>query len=123
MFHLSITPRITVTIGGLTRLYLAYVTTAPAELDLPRTVTVEEGPFEEVIGLAADPVAVDAARTCMPARVVLVESGERAWQRATYRGNHHLFLEADRWLVSVEKLESSLWQRLERRVAKPLVSA
>ncbi len=116
MFQLSITPRITVTIGGLTRLYLAYVTTAPIELDLPKTVTVDEGPFEEVIGLAADSVTIDAARTRMPARVVLVESGDRAWQRATYLGNHHLFLAADRWLVSLEKLQSSLWQRLERRV-------
>ena len=116
MFQLSITPRITVTIGGLTRLYLAYVTTAPADLDLPKTVTVDEGPFEEVIGFAADPVPVDAARTRMPARVVLVESGDRAWQRATYLGNHHLFLAADRWLVSLEKLQTSLWQRLERRV-------
>ena len=119
MFQLSITPRITVTIGGLTRSYLAYVTTAPAELDLPKTVPVDEGPFEEVIGLAADPVTVDAARTRLPARVVLVESGDRVWQRATYRGNHHLFLEADRWLVSFEKLQSSLWRRLERRVVKP----
>ena len=119
MFQLSITPRITVTIGDLTRLYLAYVTTAPAELDLPKTVPVDEGPFEEVIGLAADPVTVDAARTRLPAHVVLVESGDRVWQRATYRGNHHLFLEADRWLVSFEKLQSSLWRRLERRVVKP----
>ena len=116
MFHLSITPRITVTIGGLTRLYLAFVTTAPAELDLPRTVTVDEGPFEEVIGFAADPVTVDAARTHMAARVVLVESGDHAWQRATYRGHRHLFVAADRWLVSPDKLQSSLWQRLERRV-------
>ena len=116
MFHLSITPRITVTIGGLTRLYLAFVTTAPAELDLPRTVTVDEGPFEDVIGFAADPVTADATRTHMAARVVLVESGDHAWQRATYRGHHHLFVAADRWLVSPEKLQSSLWQRLEKRV-------
>jgi len=122
MFHLSITPRITVAIGGLTRVYLAYVTTAPAELDLPKTVTVDEGPIEEVIGQAADPVTVDTARTGMAARVVLVESGDRAWQRATYRGSHHLFLEADRWLVSLEKLESSLWQRLERRAAKQVAA-
>ena len=122
MFHLSITPRITVTIGGTTRSYLAFVTTAPADLDLPKTVTVDEGPFEEVIGQAADPVSVDAARTGMRARVVLVESGDRAWQRATYRGSHHLFLEADRWLVRLEKLESSLWQRLDRRVAKPVAA-
>jgi hypothetical protein len=122
MFHLSITPRIAVTIGGLTRVYLAYVTTAPADLDLPKTITVEQGPLGEVIGLAADPVTVDAARTCTSARVVLVESGDRAWQRATYRGSHHLLLEADRWLVSLEKLESSLWQRLERPVAKPVAA-
>ena len=122
MFHLSITPRIAVTIGGLTRVYLAYVTTAPTDLDLPRTITVEQGPLGEVIGLAADPVTVDAARTCTSARVVLVESGDRAWQRATYRGSHHLLLEADRWLVSLEKLESSLWQRLERSVAKPVAA-
>lgn len=122
MFHLSITPRITVTIGDLTRSYLAFVTTAPADLDLPKTVTVEEGPFDEVIGHAADTVTVDEARSCMRARVVLVESGDRAWQRATYRGSHHLFLEADRWLVSLEKLESSLWQRLERHVTKPVAA-
>jgi hypothetical protein len=122
MLPLSITPPIAVTIGGLTRVYLAYITTAPVDLDFPKTVTVDQGPFDEVIGLAANPVAVDAARTAMPARVVLVESGDRGWQRATYRGNHHLCLEADRWLVSVEKLQASLWRRLERRVATPVAA-
>ena len=116
MFQLSITPRITVTIGGVTRLYLAFVTTAPSDLDLPRTLTVDEGPFEDVIAFAADSFLADAARIHATARVVLVEASDHAWQRATYRGHYHLFVAADRLLVSPEKLQSLLWQRLERRV-------
>ena len=42
MFQLSITPNITVTIGHHTRLYFAFVTTAPTELDSPATVTLPE---------------------------------------------------------------------------------
>src|SRR5207253_8464448 len=52
MRELSITPTITVTIGRHTRLYTAYVTTAPPALDLPHTITLNEGPFSKIVGLA-----------------------------------------------------------------------
>ena len=40
MTERSHTPNITVTIGHHTRIYFAFVTTAPAELDSPATVTL-----------------------------------------------------------------------------------
>ena len=40
----SITPSIGVTIGRETRLYHAYITTAPAALDAPSTLTLHAGP-------------------------------------------------------------------------------
>ena len=40
MTERSLTPNITVTIGHHTRIYFAFVTTAPAELDSPATVTL-----------------------------------------------------------------------------------
>ena len=40
MLDRSLTPSITVTIGRHTRLYFAFVTTAPAELDSPATITL-----------------------------------------------------------------------------------
>ena len=86
MRQLSITASITVTIGRHTRQYFAYVTTAPAELDLRKTVTLHQGPFSDVVGLAADPITHDERRAHSPARLVLIEAYELAWQRATYRG-------------------------------------
>ena len=55
MRELSITPSITVTIGRHTRLYFAFVTTAPAALDSPSTVTLHAAAFSDVAGFAADP--------------------------------------------------------------------
>ena len=118
----SITPSITVTIGRHTRHYFAYVTTAPAELDVSKTVTVSEGSFGEMIGLAAGPVTHDALWSHTPARLVLVEAFEYAAQRDNYRSNQHLFLPADRWLVGLNTLQFFLWQRLEGRVASPVAA-
>jgi hypothetical protein len=122
MRQLSVTPSITVTIGCHTHQYFAYVTTAPAELDLPKTVTLHEGPFAEVIGLAADPVTHDALRACTPARLVLVEAFECAWQRAKYRGHHHLFLHADQGLVSLNTLQHWLWERLRTPIGNQVAA-
>jgi hypothetical protein len=122
MCQQSITPLITVTIGDDTREYRAYITTAPAQLDMPKTVTVSEGPFWEVVGLAADPVTHDALRACTPARLVLVEQDDYGPQRDQYRGNQHLFLFADRWLVGLHSLQFFLWQRIEGRVASPMAA-
>src|SRR4051812_30559233 len=55
MWQTSLTPSITVAIGRHTRVYAAFVTTAPIELDAPATVTLHAGPFSEVAGFAADP--------------------------------------------------------------------
>ena len=113
MRHLSITPSVSVTIGRQTRLYFAFVTTAPAELDSPATMTLHAGTFADVAGFAADAIAHDAIRGHAPGRLVLVDAMELAWQRALYRGNQHLLLPADRVLVGLNTLQHWLWQRLQ----------
>jgi hypothetical protein len=113
MWHGSLTPSITVTIGRYTRLYFAFVTTAPAELDSPATVTLHAATFSDVVGFAADPVTHDDVRGRARARLVLVDALELAWQRAKYRGNQHLLLPADPVLVGLNTLQHWLWQRLQ----------
>ena len=113
MRHLSITPSVSVTIGRQTRLYFAFVTTAPAELDSPATMTLHAGTFADVAGFAADAIAHDEIRGRAPGRLVLVDAMELAWQRARYRGNQHLLLPADRVLVGLNTLQHWLWQRLQ----------
>ena len=113
MFNRSLTPSITVTIGHHTRMYFAFVTTAPVELDSPATVTLHAATFSDVTGFAADPVVFDEARGSMAARLILVDAMELGWQRARYRGNQHLFLPADPVLVGLNTLQHWLWQRLQ----------
>jgi hypothetical protein len=113
MRHLSITPSVSVTIGRQTRLYFAFVTTAPAELDSPATMTLHAGTFADVAGFAADAIAHDEIRGRGPGRLVLVDAMELAWQRARYRGHQHLLLPADRVLVGLNTLQHWLWQRLQ----------
>ena len=113
MRQLSITPSVTVTIGRHTRLYFAFVTTAPAELDSPATMTLHTGTFADVANFAAEAITYDAIRARTPARLVLVDALELAWQRARYRGNQHLLLPADHGLVGLNTLQHWLWQRLQ----------
>ena len=47
MLDRSLTPSITVTIGRHTRLYFAFITTAPADLDSPSTITRTSGSVPE----------------------------------------------------------------------------
>ena len=108
-----VTPSITVTIGHHTRVYFAFVTTAPAELDSPATVTLHGSTFSEVAGFAADAIPLDPRRGSMSARLVLVDALELAWQRAKYRGNEHQLLPADPGLVGLTTLQHGLWQRLQ----------
>jgi hypothetical protein len=117
MRHQSITPSIAVTIGRHTRLYFAFVTTAPAELDSPATMTLHAATFSDVAGFAADPITYDEIRGRTPARLVLVDAMELAWQRARYRGNQHLFAAADPALVGLNTLQHWLWQRLQAPTA------
>jgi len=119
MRDFAITPSIAVTIGRQTRLYHAYVTTAPAALDSPSTLTLYLSTLADVAGFAANPVTHDAhdtrdnGRARADARLVLVDAGELAWQRARCRGNHHVFAQADPVLVGLTTLQLWLWQRLQ----------
>jgi len=122
MRHTSITPSITVTIGHHTRLYFAFVTTAPADLDSPATMTLHASTFSNVAGFAADPITHDEHRGRTPARLVLVDAMELAWQRAQVLGNHHLLLPADPVLVGLNTLQHWLWQRLQAPIASPVAA-
>ena len=117
MTEWSLTPNITVTIGHHTRIYFAFVTTAPAELDSPSTVTLHSATFADVAGFAADPITLDEARGRISARLILVDAMELAWQRAKFRGNQHQLLSADPGLVGLNTLQHWLWQRLQAPIA------
>ena len=116
MTERSLTPNITVTIGHHTRIYFAFVTTAPTELDSPATVTLHSAVLADVAGFAAEPITLDNTRARTPARLVLVDAMELAWQRARCRGNQHLLLPADPGLVGLNTLQHWLWQRLQAPV-------
>jgi hypothetical protein len=96
-----------------TRLYGAFVTTAPVELDSPATVTLHAATFSEIAGFAADLITLDELHGQMPTRLILVDALELAWQRAKCRGNQHVLLPADPVLVGLNTLQHWLWQRLQ----------
>ena len=107
------TPSITVAIGRHTRVYSAFVTTAPVELDAPATVTLHAAAFSDIAGFAADPVPFDQALGRAAARLVLVDATELTWQQARYRARYHDLLPADPGLVGLNTLQHWLWQRLQ----------
>ena len=118
MCQVSITPSITVTIGRHTRQYFAFVTTGPAQLDSPSTITLHAAAFCEVAGrFAADPITCDESRAGTPARLILVDTTEHLQQRANYQGSPHRLLPADRVLVGLNTLQHWLWQRLQAPIA------
>jgi hypothetical protein len=116
----TITPSIDVTIGGLTRLYHAFVTTGAVSLDAPATLTLYTGFVGDVAGFAAEPTRLEVTSATSPARVVLVDSSELAWQRARYRQHGDLITPVDVVLVGMATLQQWLWQRLS---AQPLPAA
>src|SRR4029453_3227235 len=61
MFERSLTPTIPVTIGHHTRIYFAFVTTAPTELDSPATVTLHAATFADVVTFAAEAITFDSS--------------------------------------------------------------
>ena len=113
MFERSLTPNITVTIGHHTRIYFAFVTTAPTELDSPATVTLHAATFADIVELRSRADHVRRSLGSTPARLVLVDAMELAWQRAKYRGHQHRLLPADPGLVGLNTLQHWLWQRLQ----------
>jgi hypothetical protein len=107
-----ISPAVDVTIGGQTRIYHAFITTAPIALDGPSTLTLYESSFADVAGFAADPIPFDQVLGKTSARLVLIGSTELVWQRARYREGQYLFTPTDPVLVGLNTLQHWLWQRL-----------
>ena len=112
MLNRSLTPSITVTIGHDTRLYLAFITTAPAELDSPATITLRADTLLELSCYAQDPFSLDTTRSRYAARLVLVDALQCAWQCAKYEGNGHLLIAADPRLAGINTLQEMLWRLL-----------
>ena len=108
----SITPIIGVTIGRQTRLYYAYITTGPAAVDAPSTMTLCTAPLMELAGLALDEFVFDTCRATTTARLILVDGTERSCQRRRTRANKHLLAAADPFLVGLNRVQQQLWQRL-----------
>ena len=108
----SLTPNITVTIGHHTRLYFALITTAPAELDSPATITLLADTLLELSCYAEDPFSLDTSRSRYASRLVLVDTLERAWQCAKYEGNGYLLIAADPRLAGFNTLQQLLWRLL-----------
>jgi hypothetical protein len=116
MRDFATTPSIGITIGRQTRLYHAFVTTAPAALDSPSTVTLYASTLSDLSGFAADDIDHDNGNGRARARLVLVDAGELAWQRARCRGDHHILAPADPVLVGLTSLQHWLWQRFQTPV-------
>jgi hypothetical protein len=108
----SITRSIGVTIGRLTCLYYAYISTAPAALDAPSTMTLYTAPLADVSGLACDEIVFDTCQARTKARLILVDATERSWQKRRCREHGHLFAPADPMLVGLNTFQNWLWQRL-----------
>jgi hypothetical protein len=108
----SITPWIGVTIGRDTRLFYGYITTAPAALDAPATITLSTAPLTDQSELALDEFAFDSCRARTPARLILVDAAEQSHQKRRCRQHGHLIAQADPALAELNTLEGSLWYRL-----------
>jgi hypothetical protein len=117
MRDFATTPSIDITIGRQTRLYHAFVTTAPPALDSPSTVTLYTSTLTDLAGFAATDIAHDILHSNgnghARARLVLVDARELAWHRARCRGNQFILAPADPVLVSLTSLQHWLWQRLQ----------
>ena len=107
-------PSIQVTIGRQTRLYHAFVTTAPAAFDAPSTLTLYEGTLINVLAFASDTAPLHASRAKSPARLILIDAAELAWQRASCRSQSHRLTPADPVLIGFNTLQEWLWRRLQQ---------
>jgi hypothetical protein len=105
----TITPHIMIAIGQEARLYHVYITTAPARLDAPSTMTLYASTVTDLAGFAAAPDALDRRGLRTSARLVLID----AWQRARYAEAGHQLTSPDDVLVSLSTLQRWLWQRLK----------
>lgn len=108
----TITPTISVDIGGQLRIYHAFVTTARPAMDGPSTLTLYTSSFSDVAGFAANPIPFNREFGRKVARIVLVNATELEWHRAMYRSHHCLFAPVDAQLLGLPALQRWLWQRL-----------
>lgn len=108
----TIRSAVDVTIGDETRVYQAFITTAPVTFDQPSTLTLEESSFAEVAGFAADPLPFDSSLGRTPARLVLIDRSDEGLQRARYREGKYPLAPTDPVLVGRNTLEDWLWNRL-----------
>src|SRR5262245_32706065 len=108
----SSAPGIVVTIGDHSRLYNAFVTSAPCRLDAPATITLYVSTLADVAVFAAAEILSDDIGARSSGRLVLVEAKELAWQRARCREAEHFLAPADIGFVSTSTLQSWLWRRL-----------
>ena len=109
----TITPSIEVTIGRETRLYHAFITTAPTTA---RRAGHGHAAHGTALGRVGHGCGSDRARrharevhrrgSCSSTRT------ELDWQRARYREGRHLFAPADPVLVGVNTLQHWLWNRI-----------
>ena len=112
MYAPTITPSIEVTIGRETRLYHAFITTAPATV---RRAGHGHAPHRRRFRTCrAWPRTRSrwTRRANASARLVLVDGTELAWQRARYRERGHLCAPADPVLVGLNTLQHWLWNRI-----------
>ena len=118
MVEQSASPSVMVTIGRQSRLYCAFVTSAPCRLDASATVTLYASTMSDVAIFAANEITLDATRSRLCARLVLVDATELSWQRAKYREDGHVLVPADSGLVGLNTLQHWLWHRLRYPVPR-----
>ena len=109
----TITPSIEVTIGRETRLYHAFITTAP-----PTARRTGHGHVAHGAALGRVRHGGGSDRIRSHAREVIRHGlcwstrTELDWQRARYREERHLFAPADPVLVGLNTLQHWLWNRI-----------
>ena len=113
MIALARTPSIVVTVGRGSRLFNLYLTTAPAILDAPATVTLHAAPLDNIAVLADVSLSIDAANARVSSRLVLIDALELDWQRRTLKENGYRLIGADPVLLRPDSLERWLWQRFQ----------
>jgi hypothetical protein len=101
-----------VTIGHDTRVFHAFVTSAPIGLDAPATITLYVATLADVAGFAANEFVRQPSAARSQARLVLVDGIELNWQRARYRQSGYQLMSADAGVAGSTTLQLWLWRRL-----------
>lgn len=103
---------IVVAIGDELRTFRTFITSAPARLDAPSTMTLYESTPNDLARFAMSPDDVTPTRSGRLARLVLIDVTEEEWQHARYGEEGHRLVSPDHVMVSVRTLQLWLWRRL-----------